>query len=236
MFCHGSPLTNEHVFARWISAELRGNSRASRLDARIWDGGSPPVLRSRYIGDIDVQVKRVCRECNGGWMSELESGVQKSLTQMIRDNFTVMTPGIQHRLAAWSAKTAFMLQYTEPRRDVHRDYLSWLWTRREAPWGVWVGVGAYTARDDDPIFETAGRRIRLDTGIDVEKTTMRFGELIICVWEKIEPPKGQDKVLPPKNTDGYLRPVWPTVTTSLFWPPAKRLRNDAFQDFCDKTE
>lgn len=107
-----SSRTKEHVFAKWIR-DATTNNRMSMYEG---SAGSTAVLK-RQLSLDQLTTLRVCRECNNGWMEELETRTDPLAQRLfagedIRD-FT--SPEIE-TLARWTAKTAAALSYTTPQQ------------------------------------------------------------------------------------------------------------------------
>jgi hypothetical protein len=58
---------------------------------------------------LDAQVRRVCQNCNGGWMSRLEAQAKPLLEPMFDGKPKTLGPDEQVVLAAWTVKTLMML-------------------------------------------------------------------------------------------------------------------------------
>lgn len=71
-------LTREHVLPRWMRRPLEDEPR---WETSLWFRSSLPVegsqpLRRRRTDNV---LRRVCANCNSGWMSQLEGGVRPLL-------------------------------------------------------------------------------------------------------------------------------------------------------------
>lgn len=113
IFCNGGPMTKEHAWPRWIRELYPGNESWSHelLDQ---DGN---VLRGRKSDSIDVEVRRVCKQCNNGWMSSLES-IAPLLTRLARGESTELTATEQGKLARWLVKTGLMIDLATPKPTI----------------------------------------------------------------------------------------------------------------------
>jgi hypothetical protein len=106
MFCGGSGLTQEHVWPRW----LNGAVELGRLFGyRHGTEGSEPEAFEWSAGGFTQTVGDVCRQCNSGWLSELEAAVKPLLTPMIRGDRQTLGPEDQRIVAAWAMKMAAVI-------------------------------------------------------------------------------------------------------------------------------
>jgi hypothetical protein len=114
VFCGGQPVTVEDVFPLWLGDYL-GRGPAYRVSAGMGGG-----QRRGFRGlSMTARVKRVCRDCNNGWMSRLETEASAVIKPLLNETLAIPltggTGGSLTLLARWAMKTALMLQY------VHRD-------------------------------------------------------------------------------------------------------------------
>jgi hypothetical protein len=97
-FCGAEAATDEHIFPRWVSRELK---KLSRLETTTQYG-------TYRVDSLEMTVQ-ICERCNMRWLSVLERDVQPILAPMIRGQEVTLRADEQRLLATWAAKTAFML-------------------------------------------------------------------------------------------------------------------------------
>jgi hypothetical protein len=97
-FCRATEVTDEHVWPKWISGQLRGH--------RGFTMATPHGPRKMRSLDITAPV---CVTCNNRWLSVLEKDVQPVLGPLIYGEERTLSPDEQRRLATWVVKTALML-------------------------------------------------------------------------------------------------------------------------------
>lgn len=103
-FCGGtnSPRTREHIFADWIAREFP-NAHWTRIEPQT--GKKVPFKNS-----LGLVSRRVCKNCNTGWMHKLESAIKPRLRPLIHAYKTdPITPNDQLLITRWLMKT--MLAY-----------------------------------------------------------------------------------------------------------------------------
>src|SRR5271170_2899127 len=104
--------SREHVFSRWLLEELVLLEAPISLYRRLPDGSSTQERVPVKLDDF--KLKRVCRPCNNGWMSDLETAAKPILLTLIRGSGTVDALAEEERLilAKWAGKTAIIESYS----------------------------------------------------------------------------------------------------------------------------
>jgi hypothetical protein len=97
----------EHVFARWLTSHYSHPSKPFNID--WFADGSGDLRDRRNLTMSRLVAGRVCRTCNNGWMSALESQVSKLLIDLASLTRSLSTLEVSERklLARWTTKTAF---------------------------------------------------------------------------------------------------------------------------------
>jgi hypothetical protein len=91
------------VWPAWLLAALSGDERSHVLHAstvnpfRQWEG-APAALT----------VRRVCRACNNGWMSELETLAQPIVTPLVFGESMTLDIEQQISVATWAIKASML--------------------------------------------------------------------------------------------------------------------------------
>src|SRR2546426_2282103 len=85
MFCSSTQgLNREDLWPVWV-VDLVIQERTSRIEQMLNPGGAPVVYGGKW-----VKGRCVCENCNGGWMSTLESATKPILQPMITDSDSVL--------------------------------------------------------------------------------------------------------------------------------------------------
>jgi hypothetical protein len=97
--------TREHVLPRWLGKHLRDEPR---FEMGGWLRSSLPAERSPLVWKrlTDSALRKVCAECNSGWMSRLENEAQPLLIPLIAGEAIRLTPASRSVLMRWALKTA----------------------------------------------------------------------------------------------------------------------------------
>jgi hypothetical protein len=113
LFCGGNlqgQAAEEHIFPRWLLRELDIEGEViTPTHLSAFDMGTELSRREHVLGRLVEG--RVCRDCNCGWMADLENAARPLLLELIRgrrDVWTLLTAeGLL--LARWVLKTTAVL-------------------------------------------------------------------------------------------------------------------------------
>jgi hypothetical protein len=150
-FCgQNRKLSDEHVWPDWLLNELPPPDPSARKERFLGTfGAQGSSLRVRDEGPASVPqvVKVVCKRCNSGWMSHIETRAQPLLTALLRGERRRLQTSDQRLLAFWSAKTMTMVEYTDDAtRVTSPEQRAFLYKHRAKHWlpdGSLVWIGSY---------------------------------------------------------------------------------------------
>jgi hypothetical protein len=139
IFCDGTPVTREDALPLWLIEVLYpdGQPAANQYQTDFLD------WTDRGEGAIDQRpnirkrvVKRVCEECNGGWMEDDHPFVRK----LVLGESVHLGEGEQLAVARWAVKTTMMMEFTGVRQATSVKHHHWLYEQRTPPpgTGVWI--------------------------------------------------------------------------------------------------
>jgi hypothetical protein len=135
--------SREHVFPRWLLRLL--HSSRIRVDAtRFTPDGTPLSVRSHGLDEFVLG--GVCRACNHGWMSLLESNARPALEALVTGLRSVRDLSCEDRstIARWATKTAAVLNLAT---DFERLFTqSLVWAIKDDPLGLPPGVFVFGAQ------------------------------------------------------------------------------------------
>jgi hypothetical protein len=212
-----NPLTNEHIIAKWLAGPMRGTGRLTHAyrehsatkDARRWSAKEP-----------SFKAGVVCRECNTGWMNDLEIAAGKYLPPFMRAKQGLRVNYVNSPvLARWAAKTALMFQGAEPpaNRIVPREHYPMLRQSEieilPAEMRVWIGS-----------VDAAGVWSRAFAGtLNLPERSVRFYAVLLAIDRVAFMIMGADEPAVLKDIQlGHLgngwMPLWP-MTRPAPWPP-----------------
>ena len=239
------PLTKEHVWPGWVSRLLLG-----------WHGSDHFVHR-RAVGDtmvhkwkshdFDVTTKRVCSDCNGGWLSEFENQIKAIASQLIVGNTPVavaLAPGSRALLAAWAYKMAMLLEVSNPKRSAEfftpADRLRFRQTT-SAHWFVRVFLSRYEFEGRPAHAMTPRHTFTESTGAQrsffLKISTVTAGYLamqVMCVRSVTSNelvPADEIRFELSDSARHAVFPIWPPVPGYLRWPPDRTMRHQDVEDW-----
>lgn len=113
IFCGGTPITGEHLWAAWMRDYLPAGEgtqviQESDLSTDLIRLRSGPLTRR---GDARSQkLKVVCRACNNGWMSRLQTRAQPTLLPLLLNQTKALDENERESLSLWA--TMFSIVYS----------------------------------------------------------------------------------------------------------------------------
>ena len=161
-------------------------------------------------------VNHVCRGCNNGWMSTLETEAKPLLQPMIEGRHKQLHPRSQRIIAAWAFKTAAMLEFiasAEP--AIVQEQRDWLLAHREPHPSVHVWVAGCSERIHASCRQT--RFLVGEAGTSGFATTLSIGHFACQVAGSV----GSNIVRNDVRLPG-VRAIWPARTESFVCPPRPR--------------
>src|SRR5712692_317276 len=215
IFCREPANSREHLWPEWTLNILKPKGIRGQLGAN--------EIRTQSA----LKVRTVCATCNGGWMSNLETAIKPILEPLMRDKSTNLDASQQEAIAAWSLKTAMVLDSTT--RSVRRLFYTQnereeLKTSRTISFSTMVWLGRYI-----------GQRViganSLDTSYKLPDsavcqgriTTLHLGCLLTQVMTVHVAPRRAKEIIGINPSEGawehFLITVWPTSGCSVYWPP-----------------
>jgi hypothetical protein len=129
-----SPASREHVFSDWLLTEFKASNTTIGLHRRLGDGS-----RHRQRDEIRLdsfKLKKICENCNNGWMSDLENAAKPLMLGLMKGSisFSVLTEGDRKTLARWAGKTSIVESHAVGAEcPVSPKYLRKMRTARDVP-------------------------------------------------------------------------------------------------------
>lgn len=174
---------------------------------------------------IEITADTVCRECNHGWMSDLESKCAPILKPMLKGQPQGLDLERQTLLAQWATKTAMTLDQTVPlaMRVFSPDEGKQLMDREMPPPGTGVQLGHYAGTG---IFLEFGHNDLYRTAVldptnpgppDGHRTAIRIDQLIAEVNVTSDASLDLRSGTTGVPVTDLLQPIWPT-SAPVAWP------------------
>jgi hypothetical protein len=242
-------LTKEHLWPDWLRRYVNDSTKWNWRLVDDVDGEISQELdftRRAY----EQQVRAVCADCNGGWMSEIEAAAKPILISLLEETSCSLKLEAQETLATWALLKAIMFDELHRReRVVLAEHRAYLYERRAVPSvGAWAWLAAYDAEqighyayqglllmesgDTAPVDPTA-YAVTLSAGsvvLQVAGTSLAS----LSLGESLDPYAGVVRIWPASAPVEH-RPHSPMTTETLLafstavydelrtrsWPPAK---------------
>jgi hypothetical protein len=260
VFCQRSGVTmsQEHVFSKWLNHIFTGGPEPCRFRKFfIPQDGKIGILESRdwTAGPDDTMLTfgRVCKECNEGWLSRLETEAAPVLKPLIAgDRQVVLSVPDQLVILRWTMKTGLMFDILRPaafppfftandRLSMTKDEFAFVPVVFLAPlFGSKSGLGSYfiqliygahRGEDGTPDFDEIEFHLTLNLG--------RLAIQLICLLPN--PRGGLVRMRP-------MSPFWreivvditrpsknvPRPSGEVLWPPTGHLNDKTFALFRDR--
>lgn len=216
IFCGTRAGSREHLLPVWILEKVKPGTFAGFIG------------HNKNISfEAEWVVRTVCHGCNGGWMSNLETANMPLIGPPIDDKSIALDPLQRISVAAWSAKTAMVMDsttkaarplfYTEEER--HALMTSTAIPSRTTIWlGRFLGTANLGAVSVDVNIREPGRGLW-----PTRVTTFLLGHLVIQIVTVHTSAEYRDRTIRITCRKGpwdeILVACWPTDSRSLYWPP-----------------
>jgi hypothetical protein len=233
LFCQKGRLTREHVWARWLTKQLK-----AELFRVVTENPSSPLIM-RTTKELDMKARAVCKKCNGGWMSALESAIKGSLAPMIsgRGLRSVLSSDQQTLLATWGAKSAMVLEHAVPRtKKIYTfDQRNYLKENRRPPGGIAVCLSSYNGTRR---LHSTLKNLRAATSERVQTATVAIDNIILQVTAGPWPTDRPHRVISgeQRRWEPYVIDIWPIQQQEVAWPPLQQVTDEDLYAFADRFE
>ena len=181
-------------------------------------------------------MRRVCADCNNGWLSDLEEKAKPIFEPLISGGARVLTPAEADTAALWCVKTAFMFQFTHPtRREVPNAHYRWLYENGRPPGNTFAWLAKYSGAHWSGWYQHDIVGLRdpggPETGDRAYCVTVTAGSLVFQVigsdaLDPLEMKKVSEK-------EPYIVQVWPSERRRVQLPPPLPLNDKALLEFSD---
>lgn len=238
-FCPSTKLTKEHIWGDWIGRLIPSSSFDFRHET------STKKERKWSDSTMSATAKVVCKDCNSGWMSNLESQARLTFANMISHagSISLLSSGL-HLLAKYAFKCAVVGNHMLPNNEPFFERWCRYQFRRslEIPPGIQMWLGGYkgerlySGRWSSYYFRPTMSKYR-----DIEFFAFTFvaGNLIFQVlsakrsqihkafWEL-------PMLQPPAQWDNAAPRFWPLDGFPISWPPRAYFDDNSYFDFRDR--
>lgn len=223
--------SDEHVIPRWVRERLNITTPVTIHVEPSGEEHQDPYLTV-------LLRHHVCRDCNSGWMSDLEDKVAPFLGPMLVHERSVDLDTEQQRdLARWAVMKVLLLELAlrqqQPRRRPGHRYppsepeLAWLYGRADPPPRCRVWLGAFDGQNTLTTTTQAKLfRVPMPDGggsLQAHLTTWTIGQVLFQVFSidfvaadgaGVEAFDGN----PPAPFNLALKRIWPIEQAIVHWP------------------
>lgn len=115
-FCESNKAgSREHMFPRWLNNVIPGQL-GPHIDVSETQRRENNVQERQWLrtGPANETVRSVCRDCNEGWMAQLEIRAKLVLSPLIRGERAMLKVEELLLVATWAAKTASVIESRNP--------------------------------------------------------------------------------------------------------------------------
>ncbi|MEL4294047.1 hypothetical protein [Shewanella xiamenensis] len=149
IFCGGTGMSKQHVWPDWMKTVIPRENKQEhyqnmiklQFDDSKYASITPEILKKR--GHVATRkIRNVCKKCNGGWMSRLETSVKPKMTDMMLNKQTILTNSEMLSISAWAVMISIMAEFTDiPTKSIPDQDLTHLMRNQCPPsnWTVWIG-------------------------------------------------------------------------------------------------
>jgi hypothetical protein len=219
----------EDVIPKWLLEHLGLDKRRDLIASSHLSDMGIPLQDPRIQGSHTILQGAICRPCNNGWMSDLETQAKPLITKMSMGEPFLLTADDCRVLGTWIFKTLALWNITSNYRHLvpEKDF-EFLYKNRSVPAGRHVEI-AFLSNEPASEFRTRMSPIKMlmipsqfdktDISRDVDRSsyilTMQLGKLLIQVvglpslgaWGRADDARRD-----------ILR-IYPRIPKSLVWPP-----------------
>lgn len=229
LFCENRPSTLEHVWPQWISRLLHAKpARNQYISVR---GATDRPIKGHFARMLGATVRKVCSDCNSGWMGDLENHAKPHLTPLIIDpEFrVVLSAEARVALAAWALKTVMVMEhssgrkrmcYTPDDRATFRETLT-------PPDNVYIWMAQYLGRVDG---QSSTHHLIFGNKTRGQCATFTIKHLGFQVFAL---PEGHTVEQNPL-WDSSALPLWPADAEDLLWPPLQYFSDSSIEKFAGR--
>ena len=239
------PLTGEHIWPDWYNRQQPGFRY--ELESIIQDG----VAQVRPVTSLDLKPRVLCNPCNSHWGSDLEQGVERILTPMIRGQPQQLSGRETQLISAWFTLKAMVSEHLipagkRPRRFFDLDDGKHLKATLRPPEGTAIWIGRYVGSRANAgwIMDRGTARKVSDSpaaGVFWQAWTYSIGQVLLQLFAATRPipypsvgnPEEYGPIpvsfpVAPGDWDVSLARIWESPRLPVAWPPQKAFDDDAF--------
>jgi len=228
-FCGDAGVTKEHLRPKWLievilSSRAMGGMKSFQME--LERGGETSSFKNPTL---QMTVGMPCGRCNGGWMSELESVVKPSMTDMVyQGEKTLLDEERKRSLIRWIVKFAMVNEFTgAPNEEKYftEDERRAFKERFEIPSNLWIWLGRYDGPRPAHALQYRGKA-GLGAVPQVYSLTATANFLVMQVFAYRDSADDLSR-FPRATKSERLIQLYPLQDSLIVWPPPVTIDDDA---------
>ncbi len=242
-FCTRPAVSEEHVFSKWMLDLLPPKERYVCNERLV-----PHDDYIRYKKKkVRITAKVVCKQCNHGWMSDIEDALKPILKDAFFDEQPrLFTPGQLATISAFSFKTLVLANHKDLKAAPFFPTADRFRFRRELriPAGIQVWMASRETVADKyfgfwkSVYGKSEKR--LGYGFANYICTWNFQNIVLQIVATKWQDRRRRNTTPPFAfpEDDYWKHasvlIWPTPSSNIRWPPIFYLGRETLPKFRDR--
>lgn len=241
------PLTEEHVWPKWVSKLLRGKYGSDHfVHIRSTGSSTEGCWKSPHL---QITTDTLCDTCNNVWLSNFENQVIKPLVSPLAlGESTPIKPADQWQIAAWAYKMAMLLEIAMPAEERHQEFYTpserkqfrhetipdehvrvFLANYKYGQEPAHAHQHLHTLRRRDDGFPCHLKICTITAGClgmqVIAARSINTGRLVYASSEVEMELLGKAKQA--------IMPIWPPTNEGLRWPPPEAMTQQDIEDWTD---
>jgi hypothetical protein len=235
IFCNKPVNSKEDAWPLWLVRKF-GNSEEGIVEGQR----GQQIPHSWRAGKFLLRTGNVCKNCNNGWMSDLENRVKPIIERFFLGQGVSLDPSDQATLAGWICKNAMVYEtlrhnspcfFTSQERKLFRESF-----HLPPHTSIWIAkVVEFTG-----LFCTASDLNGIVIGslnkVKGHATTMAFGPLVgqilnVRLSKSFNQTLTGSESLHVNPLDQTITQIWPVIANMVSWPNKFGLNGELGLDF-----
>ena len=238
IFCGGTGLTKEHVFPKWSRTLLEAAPSHTHSRIMVTSGPFPnsafvtPDSRAKQ-GFLNQRLRVVCRSCNTGWMSNIETASKDILSRLINGETVRLGEVDQRQIALWVTLKSAVFDRDDPATAaLIADEYSYIKSNMRPPENWRIFVAKNVAQDwQTRIFHLGAEFMSVNgmrqSRINTQKTMIGMKNVVLCaISSTAQNPAGVVE----RMRSSAMWQIWPFME-EFDWPLPEGLGSDYLNQF-----
>lgn len=235
VFCGAPSQCEEHFWPQWLDCVMPPRKQGDTNTQRNWfvdrtahgETVRDRTERTRQGHARTRRLKILCRRCNGGWMSAIQSASKPIISALLHNEDTIISSNQQQIIASWATMTAMTSEFSHEPTAAVPDFQRHQFMNLKQPLAGWyIWIGKYKGLQWDTRFYHVGAKtynpIRESAPPDANNTHSTLfvvGSFLLYVMGSTD----LDMINQPNEfakdiSRGFnIRPIWPYKDGDIAW-------------------